>query len=32
MNTQNTSSSFDQVGDYEVPLDPMDLLGCDSCQ
>jgi len=20
------------VGDYEVPVDPMDLLQCDSCQ
>lgn len=22
----------DQVGGYEVPVDPMDLLQCDSCQ
>ena len=21
-----------QVGEYEVPMDPMDELGCDSCQ
>jgi len=22
----------DDVGDYAVPVDPMDLLQCDSCQ
>jgi hypothetical protein len=24
--------SVDQVGEYEVPVDPMDELQCDSCQ
>jgi hypothetical protein len=23
---------LDTVGGYEVPVDPMDLLQCDSCQ
>ena len=24
--------SVEQVGEYEVPVDPMDLLQCDGCQ
>lgn len=28
----NTRSSQDNVGGYEIPVDPMDLLQCDSCQ
>ena len=23
---------IDRVGEYAVPVDPMDELGCDSCQ
>lgn len=26
------TSETDQVGGYQVPVDPMDLLQCDSCQ
>lgn len=25
-------ATVEQVGDYAVPVDPMDDLGCDSCQ
>ncbi|MDH2444199.1 ribonucleotide-diphosphate reductase subunit beta [Amnibacterium sp. CER49] len=25
-------NDIDQVGGYAVPMDPMDLLQCDSCQ
>jgi len=35
MNTENTTTSIsntENVGGYEVPMDPMDLLQCDSCQ
>lgn len=28
--SKNTET--DQVGEYAVPVDPMDLLQCDSCQ
>lgn len=24
--------AVERVADYEVPVDPMDLLQCDSCQ
>jgi hypothetical protein len=24
--------SVEQIGEYEVPVDPMDLLQCESCQ
>lgn len=24
--------AVERVSDYEVPVDPMDLLQCDSCQ
>ena len=24
--------SVEKVGEYEVPVDPMDLLQCESCQ
>jgi hypothetical protein len=31
--TENTTPTATQnVGGYEVPVDPMDLLQCDSCQ
>ncbi len=26
------TNSTAQVGDYEVPIDPMDELECDNCQ
>jgi hypothetical protein len=26
------SNSVQTIGEYEVPIDPMDLLQCDSCQ
>jgi hypothetical protein len=26
------SNSVQAIGEYEVPIDPMDLLQCDSCQ
>ena len=29
---QNNTPATDSVVDYEVPTDPMDQLGCDSCQ
>jgi hypothetical protein len=34
MDTDGTSvvGSVDQVGEYEVPVDPMDELQCESCQ
>jgi hypothetical protein len=34
MDTNGTSvvGSVDQVGEYEVPVDPMDELQCESCQ
>jgi hypothetical protein len=34
MDTNGTSvvGSADQVGEYEVPVDPMDELQCESCQ
>jgi len=28
----NDRESVEQVGEYEVPVDPMDLLQCDGCQ
>ena len=28
----NDRESVEQVGEYEVPVDPMDDLQCDSCQ
>jgi len=31
-NTTNTQTGTQIVGGYEVPMDPMDLLQCDSCQ
>jgi hypothetical protein len=30
MDTKPTTTT--QVGEYEVPVDPMDELECDSCQ
>ncbi len=35
MDTNRTLAAgrgVDQVGEYEVPVDPMDDLQCDSCQ
>jgi hypothetical protein len=29
---QNVPTATETIGDYEVPTDPMDELGCDSCQ
>ena len=31
-NSQNGTPATETIGDYEVPTDPMDELGCDSCQ
>jgi hypothetical protein len=28
----NDRESVEQVGEYEVPVDPMDILQCESCQ
>lgn len=28
----NDRENVEQVGEYEVPVDPMDLLQCDGCQ
>jgi len=28
----NDRESVEQVGEYDVPVDPMDDLQCDSCQ
>jgi hypothetical protein len=28
----DTMNDFDSVGDYAVPVDPMDDLQCESCQ
>ena len=28
----NDRESVEQVGEYEVPVDPMDELQCDGCQ
>ena len=28
----NDRESVDQVGEYQVPVDPMDDLQCDGCQ
>lgn len=25
-------ATHQQIGEYQVPLDPMDLMQCDSCQ
>lgn len=30
--SQVGTPATETVGDYEVPNDPMDELGCDSCQ
>jgi hypothetical protein len=30
--TPNTDAAFDLVDGLMVPVDPMDDLGCDSCQ
>jgi hypothetical protein len=31
--SDNTNDTYgDNVGGYAVPVDPMDLLQCDSCQ
>jgi hypothetical protein len=34
MDTNGTSvvGTVEQVGEYEVPVDPMDELQCESCQ
>ena len=26
------SETTEQIGDYEIPIDPMENLECDSCQ
>jgi glutaredoxin len=26
------AAEFESVDEYQVPVDPMDVLGCDSCQ
>ncbi len=31
-NDSNTIDGTDFIGGYGVPMDPMDLLQCDSCQ
>ncbi len=31
-NTPNTAANADLIDGLVVPLDPMDELGCDSCQ
>lgn len=31
-NGQDTAEGTQMVGGYEVPVDPMELLQCDSCQ
>ena len=28
----NDRENVEQVGEYEVPVDPTDLLQCDGCQ
>ena len=28
----NDRENVEQVGEYEVPVDPMELLQCDGCQ
>ena len=30
--TMNDRENVEQVGEYEVPVDPMDELQCDGCQ
>jgi len=32
MKPEDNSAGADNVGGYSVPVDPMDLLQCDSCQ
>ncbi|MEO7016625.1 MAG: ribonucleotide-diphosphate reductase subunit beta [Leifsonia sp.] len=32
MTENTTTASTQSIGGYEVPVDPMDLLQCDSCQ
>lgn len=32
MDNDNYTNDGDNVGGYAVPVDPMDLLQCDSCQ
>lgn len=32
MDKTKSQDGYDTIGGYEVPLDPMDELGCDSCQ
>jgi len=29
---QGGQTNVEQIDGYEVPIDPMDELGCDSCQ
>lgn len=29
---ENTTPETENIGGYSVPVDPMDMLGCDSCQ
>lgn len=29
---ENTTTETETIGGYSVPVDPMDMLGCDSCQ
>lgn len=29
---ENKSTTVEHVGGYEIPVDPMDALQCDSCQ
>lgn len=29
---ENVKKTVETVGEYEVPVDPMDLLNCESCQ
>jgi hypothetical protein len=29
---EDTMNDYDSVGDYAVPVDPMDDLQCESCQ
>jgi len=32
MTTMTERENIDQVGEYQVPVDPMDDLQCESCQ
>lgn len=32
MDTNERSADLQTIGGYAVPVDPMDLLQCDSCQ